>query len=199
MKKVYYLVITLALLLVGVITYDLSLVKSLKDNNAQLISNQKILLDSVSHYVVSDSLNAAKVGALKLSLGEYKKYRAEDTKLISTLKSKLSDISKVISTKVRTEYKIKTEIRDSIIRDTLQLACFDYRSKWADVSGCIDRDTVELQVINRESLKVVETIQYKRFLGFLWKTNKIKSQTVDVVSENPNTQIVDIEHVQIVK
>lgn len=199
MKKVYYLVITLAILLVGVITYDLFLIKSLKDSNVQLISNQKILLDSIQSYIVSDSLNAAKVGILKLSLDEYKKYRAEDTKLISRLKVKLSNASKVISTKVRAEYKIKTEVKDSIIQDTLQLACFDYRSKWTDISGCINRDTIELQVINRESLKIVETIQYKRFLGFLWKTNKIKSQTVDVVSENPNTQIVDIECVQIAK
>ena len=47
----------------------------------------------------------------------------------------------------------------------------------------------------RSSLKIVETVKYKRFLGFLWKTNKVKSRKVDVVSLNPNETIEDIDFV----
>ena len=81
--------------------------------------------------------------------------------------------------------------------DTLK--CFNYKSKWTDVVGCVDlkRDTVELQISNRESLKIVETVKYKRFLGFLWKTNKVKSRQVDVVSQNPATSIVNVDYISI--
>ena len=56
---------------------------------------------------------------------------------------------------------------------------------------------MELQISNRESLKIVETVKYKRFLGFLWKTNKVKSRQVDVVSQNPATSIVNVDYISI--
>lgn len=46
---------------------------------------------------------------------------------------------------------------------------------------------------NRDSLLVAETVKYKRFLGFLWKTSKVKDRKVDVVSKNPHTKILGVE------
>lgn len=184
-------------------------IRSLKEENECLKSNQEILLTEKESimaqsqlYKVSDSLNAAKVTELQLSLSEYKKYRKEDVNLIERLKIKKSDLQKVVSSQSETIFALTSQLKDSIRNNeatgtTDIVKCFDYNSKWVDVAGCINADTVELQIANRESLKVVETVKYKRFLGFLWKTNKVKSRHVDIVSENPYTKIINIEAISI--
>lgn len=186
-------------------------IKNLKEENSRLKSNQEVLLSEKESimaqsqlYKVSDSLNAAKVTELQLSLSEYKKYRKKDLELIEQLKVSKSDLQRVISSQTETINLLSAKLRDSIRIDTTTntvdtLKCFNYKSKWIDVAGCVDlkRDTVKLQISNRESLKIVETVKYKRFLGFLWKTNKVKSRQVDVVSQNPATSIVNVDYISI--
>lgn len=208
MKRITSKIIVLIVVAVSVIT-AIKTIGDLKEENEQLKSNQEILFTEKESamaqsqlYKVSDSLNAAKVTELQLSLSEYKKYRKEDLRLIEQLKIKKSDLQKVVSSQSETIYALSTQLKDSVrnniaagVTDTLK--CFNYNSKWVDVSGCVSTDTVELQIANRESLKVVETVKYKRFLGFLWKTNKIKSRQVSVVSENPYTTITSVEAISI--
>ena len=59
--------------------------------------------------------------------------------------------------------------------------------------------TFEGRLEVRDSLIIVESVKYKRFLGFLWKTNKVKNRQIDVVSKNPHTKIVGTELVVIEK
>lgn len=210
MKKI---IIKIAIIAVAILALVLAFHKihKLKEENTRLLSNQEILLTQKQTvmaesqaYRVSDSLNAAKVSELQFTLKEYKKYRAEDLQLIEQLKVKKSDLQKVIDSQMETINSLSAKLNDSIRIDTVTnivdtLKCFNYKSKWADVSGYIDlkRDSINLQIKNRESLKIVETVVYKRFLGFLWRTNKIKDRQVDVVSENPNTTITNLDYVSI--
>ena len=210
MKKT---IIKIAIIAAAILALVLAFHKiyKLKEENTRLLSNQEILLTQKQTtmaesqaYKVSDSLNAAKVSELQFTLKEYKKYRAQDLQLIEQLKVKKSDLQKVIGSQMETINSLSAKLNDSIRIDTVTnkvdtLKCFNYKSKWADVSGCIDlkHDSINLQIKNRESLKIVETVVYKRFLGFLWKTNKVKDRQVDVVSENPNTTIVNLDYVSI--
>ena len=210
MKKI---IIKIAIIAVAILTFVLAFHKihKLKEENTRLLSNQEILLTQKQTimaesqaYRVSDSLNAAKVSELQFTLKEYKKYRAQNLQLIEQLKVKKSDLQKVIDSQTETINSLSAKLNDSIRIDTVintadTLKCFDYKSKWTDVSGCIDlkHDSINLRIKNRESLKIVETVVYKRFLGFLWKTNKVKDRQVDVVSENPNTTIINLDYVSI--
>lgn len=207
------IIIKIAIIAVAILALVLAFHKihKLKEENTRLLSNQEILLTQKQTvmtesqaYRVSDSLNAAKVSELQFTLKEYKKYRAKDLQLIEQLKVKKSDLQKVIDSQMETINSLSAKLNDSIRIDTVTnivdtLKCFNYKSKWADVSGYIDlkRDSINLQIKNRESLKIVETVVYKRFLGFLWRTNKIKDRQVDVVSENPNTTITNLDYVSI--
>lgn len=210
MKNIIIKIVLIAVAIIALV-FAFSKIRSLKEENARLKSNQDILLtekefvmSESQKYKVSDSLNAVRVSELELTLKEYKRYRSEDLKLIEQLKAGKSDLQKIITSQYETISTLSAKLQNSIRIDITTnqvdtLKCFDYKSKWTDVDGCVDlrRDIVELQVNNRESLKVVETVTYKRFLGFLWKTSKVKSRQVDVVSENPNTEITNCEYISI--
>lgn len=177
--------------------------KRLKSNQEILFTENQVIMAESQKYRVSDSLNAATISELELTLKEYKQYRNKDLKLIEQLKTGKSDLQKIIGSQSETinilHTKLDDSIRINIANQVDTLKCFDYKSKWADIKGCIDlkKDSINLQINSRESLKIVETITYKRFLGFLWKTSKIKNRQVSVVSENPNTEIMNCEYISI--
>ena len=180
--------------------------KTLESNQKVLLSEKEMIMAKSQAYRVSDSLNAAKVTELQLSLSEYKRFREDDLRLIEQLKINKKELQEVISSHIRTIYELRTHVHDTIILDTLThvkdtLKCFNYKSKWIDINGCVSMidNNVSLSIRNRESLKIVESAEYKRFLGFLWRTKKVKSRHVDVISKNPATQIINVDYVSIRK
>ena len=180
-------------------------IKSLTAERDKYRSNTEILLQDVKTYQTKDSLNAIKVGNLELSLAEYKKYRADDLALIKTLQAKNRDLERVTTTQMETINELRATVRDSVVYlpgDTVTtiLRCVDIVEPYFELHGCATPDGQFTGThINRDSLLIVETVQYKRWLGFLWKTKKIKNREIDVVSKNPATKILGVEFVTIEK
>lgn len=174
-----------------------------KNQVENLKSDKDVLLGTVKLYQTKDSLSAAAIGNLNLTLDEFKKYRAEDYGIIKKLKTKGRDIAtyKTVSTLYRdTIYSLLT---DTVIRvDTVQVKpakAFAYEDEWSSVKGVVTDADVVAEVLVSTDLSIVETVKYKRFLGFLWKTNKVKDRKVDVVSTNPKCHIKDVEFITISK
>jgi len=180
-------------------------IKRLTEERDRYRSNTEILLQDVKTYQTKDSLNAIKVGNLELSLAEYKKYRADDLALIKTLQAKNRDLERVTTTQMETINELRATVRDSVVYlpgDTVTtiLRCVDIVEPYFELHGCATPDGQFTGThINRDSLLIVETVQYKRWLGFLWKTKKIKNREIDVVSKNPATKILGVEFVTIEK
>jgi hypothetical protein len=180
-------------------------IKRLTEERDRYRSNTEILLQDVKTYQTKDSLNAIKVGNLELSLAEYKKYRADDLALIKTLQTKNRDLERVTTTQMETINELRATVRDSVVYlpgDTVTtvLRCVDIVEPWFELHGCATPDGQFTGThINRDRLLIVETVQYKRWLGFLWKTKKIKNREIDVVSKNPATKILGVEFVTIEK
>lgn len=180
-------------------------IKRLTEERDRYRSNTEILLQDVKTYQTKDSLNAIKVGNLELSLAEYKKYRADDLALIKTLQAKNRDLERVTTTQMETINELRATVRDSVVYlpgDTVTtvLRCVDIVEPWFELHGCATPDGQFTGAhINRDSLLIVETVQYKRWLGFLWKTKKIKNRQIDVVSKNPATKIMGVEYIEIEK
>jgi hypothetical protein len=179
--------------------------KRLNTNQTQLLSQSAQIIEENNNYKVSDSLNALRTNELLLTISEYERYRQKDVALIAQLTSKNSNLEKVISSQTATINELSLKLVDSVVFDTIThiidtLKCFTYKSEWTDVTGCLSltKDSIDIQLQNRESIKVIETIKYKRFLNFLWKTNRIESKQIDVISENPNTIIIKSEAISIV-
>lgn len=206
MKK-YLIIAAIALAVAAVVTIwvQRSRINTLTGERDKYRTNTETLLQEVSRYQTKDSLNAAKVGVLELKLSEFEKYRASDAELIKTLQTKNRDLERVTTTQMETINELRATVRDSVVYlpgDTVTtvLRCVDIVEPYFELHGCATPDgQFTGTYINRDSLLIVETVQYKRFLNFLWKTKKIKNREIDVVSKNPATKILGVEFVTIEK
>lgn len=179
-------------------------IKHLRAERDAYQTNTQVLMEDVKRYQTKDSLNVATIGVLELKLSEFKKYRAEDAALIKSLKVKNRDLEAVTTAQMQTISELRAELKDSIVYlpgDTVErvVKCIEYRDRYLDVVGCIIDNVFSGEVVSRDSLTIVNTVQYKRFWGFLWKTKKVKNRQIDVVSKNPHTQIMGVEYIEIEK
>lgn len=205
MKK-YLIIAAIALAVSAVVTIwvQRSRINTLTGERDKYRTNTETLLQEVSRYQTKDSLNAAKVGVLELKLSEFEKYRASDAELIKTLQTKNRDLQRVTTAQMETINELRANVRDSIVYlpgDTVTtvLRCIEYSDKWVDLDGCIINNTFSGKIITRDSLLITESVQYKRWLGFLWKTKRIKNREFDIVSKNPNSKITGFEVITIEK
>ena len=165
-------------------------------------NNTDALLEDVERYRVLDSLSGARVESLELTVKEFERYRAEDARLIKALKAKNRDLAAIASTQTQTNIALQTITRDTvIIRDSVEIKaktvyCGD---PWYDFRGVLAGEEFTGELVCRDSLLVAETVKRGRFLGFLWKTKRIKDRRLDVVSRNPHTEIRSVEHIVVEK
>lgn len=165
-------------------------------------NNTETLLSDVETYRVRDSLNAARVQSLELSVKEFERFRAADAALIKQLKARNRDLAAVNKTQSQTIIELQAAPRDTfIVRDSIPIPAVAVHcgDAWFDFDGLLTATEFTGTLANRDSLLIAESVQYKRFLGFLWKTHKVKDRRVDVVSKNPHTSILGVEHVVIEK
>ena len=101
--------------------------------------------------------------------------------------------------------QLRGTVRDSIVYlpgDTITtvLKCVDISDPWFSIKGCAMPDgEFTGTFVNRDSVLIVATVQYKRFLNFLWKTKKVKNREIDIISKNPHTKIMGVEYIEIEK
>lgn len=177
-------------------------IKRLTTERDKYRSNTETLLQDVERYQTKDSLNAVTVGVLKLKVSEFEKYRADDAALIKSLQTKNRDLQAVTTAQLETINELRGTVRDSIVYlpgdTTTVLRCVDIVEPWFELHGCAKPDgTFTGTHINRDSILIAATVKYKRFLGFLWKTRKVKNRKIDAVSKNPATHILGIEYIEI--
>lgn len=203
-KYLIWAAIAMVVAAVATIWVQRTKIEKLTDERNRYRGNTETLLQDVETYKTKDSLNAAKVGVLELKLSEFERYRASDAELIKTLQTKNRELERVTTTQMETINELRATVRDSVVYlpgDTVTtvLRCIEYSDKWVDFDGCIINNTFSGKIITRDSLLITETVQYKRWLGFLWKTKRIKNREFDIVSKNPHTKITGFEVITIEK
>lgn len=175
-------------------------IRKLTSERDKYRNNSVALLGDVQQYRVRDSLNAARVQSMELTIKEFQRFRADDAQLIRELTARNRDLAAVNKTQSQTIIDLKAMPRDTtIIRDTIPIPAVAVHcgDAWFDFNGLLAEKEFTGTLTNRDSLVVAESVQYKRFLGFLWKTRTVKNRRVDVVSKNPYTTILGVEHVVI--
>ena len=174
-------------------------IKRLTDERDRYKWNTETLLSDVEHYRVRDSLNAARVQSLELTVKEYERFRSEDAELIRSLKAKNRELAAVNKTQFETIIELSGIPRDTvvIVRDSVQVPAVSVHcgDAWFDFDGIVTPEQFTGTLTNRDYIVCAETVKYKRFLGFLWKTKRVKDRQMDCVSRNPHTTIVGMEHI----
>ena len=163
-------------------------------------NNTETLLSDVETYRIRDSLNAARVQSLELTVKEFERFRADDAALVAELNSKNRDLAAINKSQSETIIRLSSIPRDTIvIRDSVKIPAVSVHcgDAWYDFDGLLTERDFTGTLRNRDSLVWAETVKYKRFL--FWKTKKVKDRRLDCVSLNPHTKIIGIEHVVIEK
>lgn len=177
-------------------------VNRIKSERNRYERNTESLLLNVEQYKIRDSLHAARVQSLELTVKEFERFRAGDAALIKELKQRNRYLAAVNKTQSQTIIDLRAIPRDTVVvRDSVKVPavavhCGDV---WFDFDGLLTEKEFTGTLVNRDSLVIAESVKYKRFLGFLWKTRKVENRQLDVVSKNPHTEIMGIEHVVIEK
>lgn len=201
MKKWVYIVIAAAILAVVAIIWGQSArITQLKDERNRYERNTETLLSDVEHYRVWDSLNAARVQSLELTVKEYERFRADDAALIKELTQRNRDLAAVNKTQCQTIIDLRAIPRDTVvIRDSVRVPAVAVHcgDAWYNFDGLLTKDEFTGKMEHRDSLLLVESVRYKRFLW--WKTKRIKDRQLDCVSKSPHNSIKGLEYVVIEK
>ena len=175
-------------------------IQQLRGERDKYRNNTEALFSDVERYKVRDSLNAARVQSMELSIKEFKRFRAEDAALIKEMQCKNRELSEVNKAQAQTIIELRAAPKDTIIKkDSIDIPALALRcgDAWYDFEGLLAEGEFTGTLKSRDSLLIAETIRYKRFLGFLWKTRKVKDRRVDAISKSPYTEILGLECVVI--
>ena len=201
MRRRLIVAAVMAAVLVVIVLQGLS-VRRIKSERNRYERNTESLLLNVEQYKIRDSLHAARVQSLELTVKEFERFRADDAALIKELKQRNRDLAAVNKTQSQTIIDLRAIPRDTgVVRESVKVPAVAVHcgDAWFDFDGLLTEKEFTGILINRDSLVIAESVKYKRFLGFLWKTRKVENRQLDVVSKNPHTEIIGIEHVVIEK
>lgn len=201
MKK-YLITAGVILALLAAYAFQEKRIEKLRDDRDRYKGNTEALMTDVERFQVRDSLSAARVEALELTVKEFERFRSEDAALIRELRQRNRDLAEVNTTQARTIIEMSSIPRDTvIIRDSIPIKAKAVHAgdAWYDFDGLLTEDEFTGRLQNRDSLILAETVKYHRFLGFLWKTKRIDERQATVVSRNPHTEILGVEHIVIEK
>ena len=154
----------------------------------RLAANQAVLLSDLQTYRISDSLNAARVDVLTMTVGEFRKGFSDMQGILKEMNVKIKRLETVAITGTETSYYITAPVRDSLVfvpvPDTLKT--LKYSDNWITIDGYIKAREFLGKIESRDTLVQVVHRVPRRFLFFRYGTKGIRQE---VVSKNPHTTI----------
>lgn len=199
MKKII-IIVTFALLALFTISYLKNSVDKLKEENEKLISNTELLLADIETYKINDSISVATTDRLYLTIDQLEQSLQSDKHVIEQLTKKNYDLENLVASQSKTIYELYAVPKDTtIVIDTTIVNAQNIviHDKWFDFEGLLYEDSFVGTFESRDSLLLLETVKYKRFLFI--KTKKIKDRNYSIVSKNPHSTILGFDVISIIK
>lgn len=204
MKKAYIIAATVLIALIAVIVALSTRLKKVTADRDLQLKNVETLFASVDNYKVQDSLQAATIGDLQLTLKQYKQFRAEDAQLISNLKVDNKRLQSVVATQTESYYQHTAILRDSVkmlatkLPDSIKVPIIvktaNFADAWHSLNIVIDGDSLNYKLRTKESLLITNHIVPRKFLWFKFGCKEVRT---DVVSKNPYVESISIESITI--
>ena len=177
----------LAAFLVGYINYSQKQIEAREtaENNVKILS-----LDNAT-FKTRLGRQASEAEALKLTISQFKQIRKVDVKIIEDLRVKLKDAEFMIKVATKTEYKFITQVRDSLIRDTIR-PCINYTNEWYHIEGCFVNKEFDGTTSYVDSLSIVGSPVKKGW----WIFKKTTGAKISVENMNPSSNIIFNEFIE---
>lgn len=194
MKRILLIIFGVLILWIVILSYGLKKERAEKE---RFKANQTALLSQVEYWSTENEKSAADVLRLTLTVNELENYNARLRQTTKELDIKLKRIQSASTTATNTEVKVITQVRDSIVyRDgvIVPVKAFTWRDPWTDISGVMERDSVDLLVSSVDTLTTIVHKVPHKFWFIKWGCKAIK-QTV--VSANPHTKITYNEYIEV--
>lgn len=171
---------------------------NVREEKKRLGDNQDALLSKVEYYKTESGKNAASVLKLELSKSEMEKYCQDLTSTVDELNIKIGRIQSASTTVTKTEVKIQTIVRDSIVyRDRpISLKVINWSDPWITLNGVLDGNDFSAKVESVDTLSQIVHRIPKKFLFIKWGTKAIRQE---IVSSNPHSRIVYTEYIELKK
>ncbi|MDR1501161.1 MAG: hypothetical protein LBT43_01725 [Prevotella sp.] len=200
MNRILVILIAIILLLGGTTFALYKYSAQLKGERDTYKSNTASLLSSVKRIQVDSTTMALDVKTLRLTLDEYKQYRAKDAAHIEKLGIELKRLIAVSKHEVDVNADIRAEIRDTmVVRDiiTLVLKKIEMNTPYLQVRGIIENNELVGKIYLPVNLHQAVWVEPKhRFLWWKWGVKAIH-QTIS--SNNPHVEIKYSQIIMIAK
>lgn len=161
--------------------------------------NSEALLSDVRRFRIDSATTAVDVKALRLSVSEFERYRAEDLAKIKAMGVKIRKLEAAAKHKIEVAAPIDATIGDTIIiRDTVPVAVqrVEMLTPHIQMQGIIEDGRLRGEIRIPVMLRQAVWLEYKRRWLF-WKRTKAVHQTIS--SDNPYVQIKYSEYILIGK
>lgn len=161
--------------------------------------NSNALLSEVKRMQLDSTTMALDVHGLKLTVDEYRKFRAEDAEKIRQMGVKLKNLEATARHEVSVDAPINAVVRDTvIIRDSSQVRAqrVEMRTPYIQMSGLVENNILQGHIHVPVTLRQAIWIEYKRKWIF-WKKVKAVHQTIS--SDNPYVEVKYSEYINILK
>ena len=199
MKTLDYIITGALCIWIAFLFYENSI---LKKENKVLQTNVTTLLTGAEQYKVNDSLNAATIANLELSISEYRRYKAEDKKLLERLKIDNKRLKGIINTQTESFYQQTTLLRDSVrmllnpdsVETPVNIKTARFADQWHSLNVTIQGDSLNYKLRTKESLLITNHVVPKRFLFFKFGCREVRTE---VVSKNPYVGDIQVESITI--
>ena len=171
--------------------------RALQTDNDRLKGNQTALLEKATYYETEAGKSAASVQKLELSYSELKDNYQQVCQTADELGVKVKRLQAAATTATKTEVRVVTEVRDSIVYlngavDSFKV--FNWHDAWVNVVGELKGRDVSLNVVSQDTIIQIVHRVPKKFLFFRWGCKAIRQE---IVSSNPHTKIVYSEYIEL--
>lgn len=168
----------------------------LKSERDRYLSNTTALLSEVKRMQVDSATMALDAKTLRLTLDEYKRFRAEDAATIKRLGVKVKNLEAAARHEMEVAGPIDAAVRDTvIIRDTVPILRqkVEMLTPHIELSGIIEDERLKGSIRIPVTLNQAVWVEYRGW--WFWKRVKALHQTIS--SDNPYVEIKYSEYIKI--
>lgn len=188
--KIYIGIFFLLVGLICIINYQANYINKQKSNIERLTNNQEILTSEIVNFKTKDSLNAATIKSLVVTVDEFKKINSDNKSTIDDLNIKYKRLLKVNQTitQEKQDLLLNKRIDTLFVKDTIiKTISANYRSPYLDLDIYDLGNQYNIKYQSRDTIdQILENIP-KKFWFIRYGTKGFKTT---YINRNPNSKIV---------